>query len=497
MGSLPASVLPLLCTSGRPVVLAKSDGKAGQVTADPWESSEKVPWNPEGPTLDSARNDWMRFIYNILFTIFFYLSAPFYFLKMWRRGNWKDNFGQRFGRFDAKVKQALTNRHIIWLHAVSVGEVNICTHLIQALEPRIPNIKIVVSTTTSTGMGELKKRLPSHILKIYYPIDRRPWVWKSLGTIHPEAVILIEAEVWPNFIWRCRDLGIPTFLINARLSERSRRGYRLWGMLFRPLFQSLAGVGCQNDEDAKKLVDIGCRSEVVQVLGSLKFDSVKLDERRLLDVPVLLKQLGVDPSAPVIVAGSTHAGEEEVIAKIFLNLRARFKNLFLIVVPRHAERAKDAGRDMEAHQLRLVYRTQITTQTAHAPGTVDCLMVNTTGELKYFYERANLIFVGKSLKAHGGQNPIEPGAMGKPMVFGPNMENFAAIAASFVAEDGAIQVKDAAQMEQVMGELLSNPERASQLGRNALQVVQKNQGAIERTVQMVIDKLKGGSLHIE
>ncbi|MBL9166297.1 MAG: 3-deoxy-D-manno-octulosonic acid transferase [Verrucomicrobiales bacterium] len=439
----------------------------------------------------------MRFIYNILFSVFFYLSAPFYFFKMWRRGGWKENFGHRFGRFDAKVKQALTNRHIIWLHAVSVGEVNICMHLIQALEPRIPNIKIVVSTTTSTGMGELKKRLPSHIQKIYYPIDRKPWVWKALGTIHPEAVILIEAEIWPNFIWRCRDLGIPTFLINARLSERSRRGYRFWGFLFRPLFQSLAGVGCQNQEDAEKLVEIGCRPEAVRVLGSLKFDSVKLDERRLLDVPALLKQLGVDSSAPVLVAGSTHAGEEAVIGEIFLKLRARFKNLFLIVVPRHAERAKDAGRDMEAQQLRLVYRTQITAHTAHAPGAVDCLMVNTTGELKYFYERANVIFVGKSLKAHGGQNPIEPGAMGKPMVFGPNMENFAAIAGIFVAQKGAVQVRHAAELEQVIGDLLADPARSSDLGRNALRVVQENQGAIERTVEMVIQKLNGGGLHIE
>lgn len=438
----------------------------------------------------------MRLIYNILFTLFFYLSAPFYFLKMWRRGGWKENLGHRFGRYDAKVKQALTNRHIIWLHAVSVGEVNICTHLIQALEPRIPNIKIVVSTTTSTGMGELKKRLPSHIQKIYYPIDRKIWAWKAIGTIHPEAVILIEAEIWPNFIWRCRDLNIPVFLINARLSDRSTRGYRLWGFLFRPLFESLAGVGCQSEKDAETLVELGCRPEAVNVLGSLKFDAVKLDERRLLDVPALLRQIGVDASVPVIVAGSTHAGEESILGGIYLRLRARFKNLFLILVPRHAERAKDAGRDLEDQKLKVFYRTQITAHTAHAPGEVDCLIVNTTGELKYFYERANVIFVGKSLQAHGGQNPIEPGAMGKPMVFGPNMENFAAIADTFVRQGGAVQVRNAAQLEEALAELLSDPGRSAELGRCALRVVQENQGAIERTVDMVVEKLKGEGLHI-
>jgi 3-deoxy-D-manno-octulosonic-acid transferase len=438
----------------------------------------------------------MRLIYNILFTVGFYLSAPFYFLKMWRRGNWREGFSQRFGRYDAKVKQAITNRHVIWLHAVSVGEVNICTHLIAALEPRIPNIKIVVSTTTSTGMGELKKRLPSHILKVYYPIDRRPWAARALGTLHPEAVILIEAEIWPNFLWRCRDMGIPVFMINARLSNRSYRGYRRWSLLFRSLFASLAGVGCQNEADADRLRRIGCRPEAVEVLGSLKFDAVKLDERRLLDVPALLQQLGVPRDARLLVAGSTHAGEEGVLGEIFLRLRFRHPDLFLVIVPRHAERSKEAGRDLVERGLKVAYRTEVTNQTSLATGSVDCLVVNTTGELKYFYERAAAIFVGKSLLAHGGQNPIEPGAMGKAMIFGPNMENFAAIADAFVRNHAAIQVGDAAELERAFAELLDDDARAVTLGRNALRVVQENQGAIERTVAMVLKHLANGSMHI-
>lgn len=443
-----------------------------------------------------ARDFRMKFIYNILFKVFFYLTAPFYFLKMWRRGGWKEGFSQRFGRYDAKVKQSITNRHVIWLHAVSVGEVNICTHLIQALEPRIPNIKIVVSTTTSTGMGELKKRLPSHIQKIYYPIDGRQWVLKALGTFHPEAVILIEAEIWPNFLWRCQDMRTPVFLINARLSDRSYRGYRRLSWLFRPLFRALSGVGCQNEADAQKLREIGCRPEAVEVLGSLKFDAVKLDERRLLDVPSLMKQLGVDSGARILVAGSTHAGEEGLMGEIFLRLRLRFPDLFLVIVPRHAERSKEVGRDLEARGLKFAYRTEVTTQTSRPPQSVECLIVNTTGELKYFYEKASAIFVGKSLLAHGGQNPIEPGAMGKPMVFGPNMENFAAIADTFVKREAAIQAKDAAGLERALAELLTDPAKAAALGRNALRVVQENQGAIQRTVEMVVKHLADGEIHI-
>src|SRR5947208_5194451 len=168
----------------------------------------------------------MRSLYNILFTIFFCVSAPYYFLKMWRRGNWRHGFRQRFGLFDSKTKQALSNRQVLWLHAVSVGEVNVCTQLIRALEPRAPNVKVVVSTTTTTGMGELQRKLPSHIQKIYYPLDRRSYVSRALLTIHPEAIVLVEAEIWPNFLWRAQTLQIPTFLINARLSKRSYRGYR-------------------------------------------------------------------------------------------------------------------------------------------------------------------------------------------------------------------------------------------------------------------------------
>src|ERR1041385_5453550 len=142
----------------------------------------------------------MRFFYNCLFTIFFLLCSPYYFLKRARRGNWREGFGQRFGRYSSKIKQAVTNRHVLWIHAVSVGEVNICTQLISVLEPRLPNLKFVVSTTTSTGRALLEK-LPSHIQKVYYPIDRLYCVNRAMGALHPQALVLIEAEIWPNFLW--------------------------------------------------------------------------------------------------------------------------------------------------------------------------------------------------------------------------------------------------------------------------------------------------------
>jgi len=204
-------------------------------------------------------NRVVRGLYNIILSASFILSSPYYFFRMWRRGSqqkgfpWKKDFAQRFGRYDSKLKQAITNRHRLWMHAVSVGEVNVSTQLIQAMETRLPNLKIIISTTTTTAMEGLQRKLPSHVSKIYYPIDRRAWVSRALGTIRPEAIVLVEAEIWPNFLWRANQMQIPVFLINARLSQKSYRGYKRFGFLFRPLFASFTGVGAQNEEDAAKL----------------------------------------------------------------------------------------------------------------------------------------------------------------------------------------------------------------------------------------------------
>ena len=172
-----------------------------------------------------------------------------------------EGFSQRFGRYDARFKQSITNRHTLWLHAVSVGEVNLCTQLIKALEPRLPNTKFIVSTTTTTGMGELHKKLPPHIAKIYYPIDRQLFVRRALSVIAPEAIVLVEAEVWPNFIWRAKALNIPLFLVNARLSDRSYRGYKRWAGLFQPLFAAFTAVGVQNEADATRVREVGCEQQ--------------------------------------------------------------------------------------------------------------------------------------------------------------------------------------------------------------------------------------------
>src|SRR5437870_3485980 len=316
----------------------------------------------------------------------FALSSPYYFLRMRRRGNWRNGFNQRFGRYDAKLKQAITNRHIRWMLAVSVGEVNVCTQLLRALEPRLPNLKIVVSTSTTTGMGELQRKLPTHVSKIYYPIDRRLYVTRALAVTSPQAIVLVEAEIWPNFLWRARELGLPLFLVNARLSERSYRGYKRFGFLFRPLFASFTAVGAQNEADAARLRELGCRPEAIHIVGSLKFDAAKLDEKRILNVPALLRQLAVPENALLLLGGSTHPGEEGLLAEQFLRLRQKFPQLFLILVPRHFERSREVGRELATRGIKFAFRNEIMSHTQFHLGDLHCLLVNTTRELNHFYE---------------------------------------------------------------------------------------------------------------
>jgi 3-deoxy-D-manno-octulosonic-acid transferase len=438
----------------------------------------------------------VRTLYNILFLIFFALSSPYYFWRLRRRGGWRRDFGQRFAIYDPSIRQALTNRDVIWLHAVSVGEVNLCTQLIHALEPRAPNLKIVVSCTTTTGMAELRRRLPTHITKIYYPIDRRKYVRRALATFAPKVIVLVEAEIWPNFLWRARDLKIPLFLANARLSDRSYPRYKKYGWLFRPLFASFTGVGCQNEEDAQRLRDVGCRPENVRVVGNLKFDAAKLSEQRQLDMRGLLRQIGVAEDALILVAGSTHDGEELLLVEMVARLRRKFPRLFLILVPRHFERCKDIGPKLKARGVKFIYRNEIFARTQLRAGEADCLLVNTTGELKFFYEPADVVFVGKSLTAIGGQNPVEPGALGKAVVFGPHMENFADITRSFLKKDAAVQVENPDELERVMAGLLEHQARRAELGRRALEVVAENLGAVERTVDMILPQLARSRIYI-
>lgn len=437
-------------------------------------------------------NGLVRIGYQLLFALLLILASPLLILKMVRRGQWRDGFGQRFGFFSAEAITALVDSDVLWLNAVSVGEVNLTVQLVELLRERLPNATLVVSTTTTTGMAELQKKLPDDVVKIYYPIDLGSAVRRTLRTLRPRAIILIEADFWPNLLWEARAAGVPVLLVNALISERSARGYRRFGLLFRQLFATFDRAFCADTIDKNRLEALGCRSEVVEVVGHPKFDTALTDDSRPLDVRAILDDLGLSKDTPVLLGGSTHASEEVLLARTYIALRATSPDLFLILVPRHFERSGEVARELRTLGIRVTLRTEIPSVPAGPPQEPHCLIVNTTGELRHFYREADIVFIGQSFVEGGGQNPIEPAVHARAIVTGPKMETFRAILPAFLEKQAIIQVTDADGLESTLRGLLSDPDERRALGQRARTVVEQNQGALIRTADAIAARLEHG-----
>ena len=434
----------------------------------------------------------MRFLYDLLFAAFFLFSLPCYGFRVWRRGNWRDGFGQRFGLYSAKLTERLQGKRVIWFHAVSVGEVHLCALLVRELGKRLQGWTIVASTTTSTGMGELQRQLPENAVKIYYPIDFSWIVRRAVRIIRPQIVTLMEAEIWPNLLWRLADKQVPVFLMNARLSPRSAKRYRQFRALFQPIFSSLAGIGVPTKQDATILGSVGCRANRIQVIGNLKFDAANSAPNPAIQPEALLQWAGAKQNAPILLGSSTHAGEERLLGKIFLRLRKDFSDLFLVMAPRHFERGNPVRQELRALGIATRLRSDFqaiqnsSKQENHNAATQgQCLVLDSTGELRSFYGAASIAVIGKSFLAQGGQNPIEAAAAGCAIVAGPFMENFQAILKTFLDKNGILQVRNASELETTLRLLLADASHRQELGRQAKLVVQENQGASNRAAAMI------------
>lgn len=439
----------------------------------------------------------MRFLYDLLFGAFFLFSLPCYGFRLWRRGNWRNGFGQRFGLYSAKLTERLQGKRVIWFHAVSVGEVHLCALLIQKLGKRLQDWTIVASTTTSTGMGELRRQLPENAVTIYYPVDFSWIVRRALQTIRPQIVTLIEAEIWPNLLWQLADKQVPVFLVNARLSPRSAKRYRQFLALFQPIFSCLAGVAVPDKQDATILESVGCRANRIQVIGNLKFDAADSTPNPAIQPQTLLRWAGAKQSAPILLGSSTHAGEERLLGEIFLRLRRDFPDLFLVMAPRHFERGAQVRQELRAWGITTRLRSDFQAsgdsnkqgnRAAAAQG--QCLVLDSTGELRSFYSATSIAVIGKSFLAQGGQNPIEAAAAGCAIVAGPFMENFQAILKTFLGKNGILQVRNAGELETTLRLLLADDSRRQELGRQAQLVVQENQGAANRAAAIIQPSLQ-------
>jgi 3-deoxy-D-manno-octulosonic-acid transferase len=431
----------------------------------------------------------IRFIYNLLWPLGLLFFLPGYFAKMIRRGGYREKFGQRVGTYEGEVRTRLSNQRPTWLHAVSVGEVNVALKLANALRALEPDLHCVLTTTTTTGFALARKTAPSWIEIMYTPLDYWPIMRRAFSVICPARIVLVEAEVWPNLAAAAHARRIPLALVNARLSPRSERRYRRFRFFVAPTFRLLDLVCVPERRDVERWIALGVPRNRMHVTGSIKFDpDVQAQSHTVAaSMPAAAKldegeSDAFSPDSLVLFGGSTHRGEEEILVTVFLRLRQQFPSLRLFIAPRHVERLQEIRAQLGALPLRVMLASEALTCDA---ADADCILLDTTGELQRWYGIATVVFVGKSLTAHGGQNPVEPILAGKPVVFGPHMENFATLAKTLVSNNGAIQVGDADSLERSVANLLRDSEARQRLVQNAHAALNEHKGGTARTATLV------------
>jgi len=429
------------------------------------------------------------FFYNCFFPIVFLLLLPRFLLRMWRRGGYRKGFLQRFGRYEAAVQERLRNRPRVWIHAVSVGEVQIALRFMRALREHRSALAFVLTTTTSTGHTIAAQHLSADDVLLYFPVDL-PWIMaRVLDRLRPLALVLVEGELWPNLLRLARRHGVPIMLLNGRMSEHSFRGYRRVRPLVKKALACFDLFCMQGPEDAQRLRELGAAPEKIRVMGSAKYDVTEPLPMDLGHVRALLLRAGFDADTCWLVGGSTWPGEETILLDLYKKLRAQDPNARLALVPRHAERRQAVMADIRKAGLSCAAWSELKTgRTVHTP-VADVLLVDTTGELNHFYALATVIFVGKSLTSHGGQNVIEAAVFAKPIVIGPYTENFTTVIADFRTANALIQVPDASALERAVAELWADNQAAQAYGRRAEQVVRAKVGAIRASAECLLTLL--------
>ena len=425
----------------------------------------------------------IRFFYNLLYPLGLLFFLPGQIAKLVRRGNYRHKLGQRFGFYDAAARARLAARRSTWIHAVSVGEVAIALKLSAKLRQLDPDFFCVLTTTTTTGFHVATSEAGELMEVLYSPLDFWPITRRAFAVIRPVRIVLVEAEVWPNLAAEARNRRIPLALVNARLSKRSEARFQRFRSLIGPTFRCLDAVCVQEPEDVERWIALGIPPERIHHVGSIKYDPA--DVRLNPDLPLeILNSFGIDRDSPILFGGSTHRGEEEILGEIFQRLRTDFPTFRLIIAPRHVERVGEVRTRLERLGLNVCLRSDAGNK---CPAQPDCLLLDTTGELQHWYAVATIVFVGKSLTARGGQNPVEPILAGKPVLFGPHMENFSALAQALVANKAAVQVRDPNSLQQQIAWLLRDREAALRLVANAQTVLARHDGATDRTARLVLE----------
>ena len=419
----------------------------------------------------------MRYFYTFLF----YLALPFIFIRLLWRGRqlpaYRKRLGERMGYYPFTLQKS------IWVHAVSVGEVLAAIPLIKALKSRHPNTLFLVTTMTPTGADRVKVALGKSVYHAYIPYDVPDAMSRFLKKMNPIVAIIMETELWPNLIASCNKKQIPICLVNARLSEKSAKGYARIAGLTRNMLQKINIIAAHGEKDAERFVQLGAPKDRISVTGNIKFD-LELPQQLVDQSKEIREKLGRDRF--IWIAASTHEGEEEKILAAHRLLLKKYPEALLILVPRHPDRFDAVMKLCEQSAFKTVRRSLSSHSFCEEPlSEMNVYLGDTMGELLLLYGVSDVAFVGGSLVSRGGHNMLEPGALGKPILTGPYLFNFAEISELFVSANALIKVPDEKTLAEQLDRFIKNPDERTQTGKRALRVMDANRGALQKQLELI------------
>jgi 3-deoxy-D-manno-octulosonic-acid transferase len=436
----------------------------------------------------------MYSLYSVLVLVLAVIASPWFIYQAARYKKYVGSLGQRMGYLPVSFN--MDGDESIWIHAVSVGEVLTARPLISELKRRYPNLRMFLSTTTMAGQQLARRSVRDVDAVFYFPFDLGFVVRRTLNLVRPKLFIMMETEIWPNLLRECRIRGVKTAVVNGRLSARSFPRYRMVRPMMRRVLADIDKFLVQSEESARRFIELGADPARVVVTGSLKFDSLEAPPgaapsgapaARLVRGGAeararVLRYFRVPATRPVIVAGSTMKGEEATVLKAFRRVRATAPNTLLLLAPRNPERFGEAEQLARAEGWKVARRSDL---AIDAEPRVDIVILDSIGELATVYQIGTIVFVGGSLVPTGGHNVLEPAVFGKPIVFGPHMENFLEIADAFVSNGAGVQLGSEDELEQAFVELMGDPVRRARLGAAARALVEANRGANEKSIAVL------------
>lgn len=420
-------------------------------------------------------------IYNTLLYSISIITSPYFLCKLVLTKKYRMNLSQRFGKLPQSLINVAQSGKSVWIHAVSVGEVAAAMPFIDEFRKTFPDYRIFLSTVTATG-NQFAKKIKDIDGLFFFPFDYSFAVKKAITHISPNMFITFETEIWPNFLKSAQDMKIPCILVNGRISPDSFKRYKKAKFLFKHILKNFSAFCMQTEQDRTRIMELGAEKRKVRVTGNTKFDALVSKEENADVKNKFTKLFGIRENDKVIIAGSTHKGEEEKVLDAFQYICQKVTNVLLILAPRHPERFREITKLLEDRNIDYILRS---TLDKIKRDKQQVIILDTIGELSKLYTIADVVFIGGSLVPTGGHNVIEPASLGKPVVFGPYMYNFTESAKLLLECKGAIQISDEAELAACLLKLILNPEYAEQIGKIAKEAVQKNKGASKRNLEVI------------